>query len=204
MDNLPRRYGLALHTSSGQLGLAISDFQGDARSRTWNLQKELSNYLHEYLSGFLSPQSWPDIDFLTVAVGPGSFTSIRLGVVTARILAQQLNIPLFGISTLAAFAKSLSGGESQYIALQMPATRGKLSVGIYFMNTQKIEPYLSDKIMTVEDWQEYLESLSINFTLLKTPELLGINAPDLLSLAYEQKQQGKTSHWQEILPFYGI
>lgn len=94
--------GLALHTTSPQLGLALSDFDQIARSRSWELGWDLSTYLHGLIQEFLSPQHWSDLDFLAVAKGPGSFTGTRFGVTTARTLAQQLNLPLFAISTLAA------------------------------------------------------------------------------------------------------
>jgi tRNA threonylcarbamoyl adenosine modification protein YeaZ len=102
----PNKYGLALHTTSPQLGLALSNFAGDTRSSTWDLGRDLSTHLHQHLAKFLRPQTWADLAFIAVAKGPGSFTGTRIGVVTARILAQQLDIPLFAISTLAAVAWS--------------------------------------------------------------------------------------------------
>jgi hypothetical protein len=86
----------------------------------------------------------------------------------------------------------------------MPATRGKLSVAIYEVDEGKIEAYLSDRVMDVEQWQELLDNPPMNYVLLDTPELLGINAPEILSLAHREKEQGKTSDWQEDLPFYGM
>jgi tRNA threonylcarbamoyl adenosine modification protein YeaZ len=99
-------YGLAIHTSSPQLGLALSNFADNSRSQVWDLGHDLSTHLHVNLAEFLKPQTWANLAFLAVAKGPGGFTGTRIGVVTARTLAQQLDIPLFAISTLAAIAWS--------------------------------------------------------------------------------------------------
>ncbi|MEG5065317.1 tRNA (adenosine(37)-N6)-threonylcarbamoyltransferase complex dimerization subunit type 1 TsaB [Microcoleus sp. B3-A4] len=99
-----KKYGLALHTASRELGLAISNFAGDSRCQTWNLDRDLATHLHQYLVEFIQPQNWADLAFIAVAKGPGGFTGTRMGMVTARTLAQQLDIPVFAISTLAAVA----------------------------------------------------------------------------------------------------
>ena len=99
-----KKYGLALHTASRELGLAISNFAGDFRWKTWNLDRDLATHLHQYLVEFIGPQTWADLAFIAVAKGPGGFTGTRMGMVTARTLAQQLGIPVFAISTLAAVA----------------------------------------------------------------------------------------------------
>ncbi|MDW7650687.1 MAG: tRNA (adenosine(37)-N6)-threonylcarbamoyltransferase complex dimerization subunit type 1 TsaB [Bacillota bacterium] len=41
---------------------------------------------------------------VAVAAGPGSFTGIRIGMVTAKALGQALDVPLVGVSTLEALA----------------------------------------------------------------------------------------------------
>lgn len=45
-----------------------------------------------------------EIDALVVGVGPGSFTSIRVGLAAARALSYGLGVPVAGASTLEAFA----------------------------------------------------------------------------------------------------
>jgi tRNA threonylcarbamoyladenosine biosynthesis protein TsaB len=48
-----------------------------------------------------------EIDGIVVGRGPGSFTSIRIGLATARTLALALGVPVAGASTLDAFAGGL-------------------------------------------------------------------------------------------------
>jgi tRNA threonylcarbamoyladenosine biosynthesis protein TsaB len=48
-----------------------------------------------------------EIEGIVVGRGPGSFTSIRIGLAFARSLALSLNVPVAGASTLDAFAGGL-------------------------------------------------------------------------------------------------
>ncbi|MBE9127510.1 MULTISPECIES: tRNA (adenosine(37)-N6)-threonylcarbamoyltransferase complex dimerization subunit type 1 TsaB [unclassified Coleofasciculus] len=202
-----RKYGLALHTTSPQLGLAISKGVGDTRCSTWDLGRDTSSYLHQYLTEFLSPQTWADLAFIAVAKGPGGFTGTRIGVVTARTLAQQLDIPLFAVSTLAAVALSVMKDriDQKAIALQMPARRGQLFTAIYQVlpDCVGLTPLLSDTVMTPDSWQQVLEGLEIPYQLVDAPANLGMTAVSVLELAYLDWQQGKRPDWSEALPFYG-
>jgi tRNA threonylcarbamoyladenosine biosynthesis protein TsaB len=50
-----------------------------------------------------------DVETLVVGRGPGSYTGVRMGLITGRTLAFSLGIPAAGVSTLAALAEGSPG-----------------------------------------------------------------------------------------------
>ncbi|MDX2245000.1 MAG: tRNA (adenosine(37)-N6)-threonylcarbamoyltransferase complex dimerization subunit type 1 TsaB [Leptolyngbyaceae cyanobacterium bins.302] len=205
-------YGLAIHTASASLGLAIDNFAGDRlvgdrRTQVWDLGRETSNLLHQYLVEFLQPQTWADLAFIAVAKGPGGFTGTRIGVVTARTLAQQLELPLFAVSTLAGVAWQRAKLQNDPIAVQMRAQRGEVFGAIYQLASSDHDRHLKilfpDTVMPLERWQETLNNWTTPLQQVEADTAIAASVADLLELAYLDWRQGQRPHWAEALPFYG-
>ncbi len=199
------KYGFALHTTTPELGLAIGNFAEDSRSDVWKLDRNVSNLMHQYLIDFIKPQTWSDIDFIAVAKGPGGFTGTRIGLVAARTLGQQLNIPVFAISTLAAFAWENRRDDDGFIAVQMPAQRGMLFGAIYQVmpDGSGLTAVMPDVVVTKEIWEEKLADGNGNYRLVEANSGLAATVTSMLQLADLDCQQGKRPDWTEALPFYG-
>jgi tRNA threonylcarbamoyl adenosine modification protein YeaZ len=203
-------YGLAIHAVSPELGLAIGNAEGEYRAETWVLGRSLSSHLHPYLMEFLAPQTWSDLAFIAVAKGPGSFTSTRLGVVTARTLAAELDVPVFAVSTLAAIAHDRAQGDRdlqqcQDIAVQMSAAQEKLFTAIYRISPQDGEAIAlqPDAVQTPQEWEQTLKAWQTPYHLVQAETNLGKSVTSVLALADLDWKCGKKPHWSEALPFYG-
>lgn len=67
--------------------------------------------------------AWEQVDRIAVGVGPGSFTGLRIGIATARALAQGRGLPLVGVSSLEALA--LGAGDAELVLAVLDARRGE-------------------------------------------------------------------------------
>lgn len=77
-----------------------------------------------------------DLTRIAVGVGPGPFTGLRVGIVTARTLAATLRLPLDGICTLDVLAYAVSADEP--FAVATDARRKEVYLAHYRRPTERI------------------------------------------------------------------
>jgi len=190
--------------------LALIDQTETLRSQIWPLGRDLTAYLHDCLAEFIHPHGWQDLTFLSVSQGPGGFTGTRIGVVVARTLAQQLDIPLFGISSLAAIAQhhyqSQSGKSTDsapHLAVELRAQREEIFGAIYQQNYSSLKILQPETLYPQTDWEAQLRQWPHPYQLIQAEGGLAHSVSGILSLAYQQWQAGDRPAWQTVLPVYG-
>lgn len=201
---------LAIHTSGPELGLALDNFEGDLRHRTWDFGRELSTHLHATLIDFIQPYTWADLSWLAVARGPGGFTGTRIGVVTARTLAQQLNIPLFGVSTLQAIA--LAAADQHHLWLQSPppliavdmrAQRNMRFTAMFQAAQGQILQHQAEQILTPTAWEAIINRQTAPVMRVTASDHIANSVTQVLALAHRSWQNGIRPQWYEVVPYYG-
>ena len=93
---------LAIDTSTRHAGIALAQEGQVISCRNWYSQTNHSADLVPAISGTLDQHglSPKDLDGIACALGPGSFSALRVGLSTAKGLAMASEIPLVGIKTL--------------------------------------------------------------------------------------------------------
>lgn len=176
--------------------------------------RDLSTHLHVCLAEFLPPQTWSDLGWIAVARGPGSFTGTRIGVVTARTLAQELALPLFPISTLKAIALASLFSHPRVgiteIGVVMPAQQGQVYGVIYQISPDlTLTPQFPETQLDLAAWQQiqtqWPGAAVVDLSPLNATAVPGTDqiSQALLTLANRQYQAGDRPSWSETLPFYG-
>jgi tRNA threonylcarbamoyladenosine biosynthesis protein TsaB len=111
---------LAINTSTLQFGVALLDEEGSVRVEYFMSRGEAHFGNLMPALDFLYSSSKSDIHSLkclAIAVGPGSFTGLRVGLSVAKGLCHALEIPIVGISSLEALASQLFCSDLPITAL---------------------------------------------------------------------------------------
>jgi tRNA threonylcarbamoyladenosine biosynthesis protein TsaB len=61
-----------------------------------------------------------DLDAVTVGIGPGSYTGLRIGLSAAKGLCYALDMPIIGISTLATLVQAVRMAHGQFVGALWP------------------------------------------------------------------------------------
>ncbi len=121
-----------------------------------------------------------DVDCLAAAVGPGSYTGLRIGIAVVQGMAMARNIPCTGVSTLEALAVRILGAEP---VLAIMHARADLFYCAKFRDGERLT---QDAMLTAEEIAGKLLEPSIRLT--------GDGGAELLRQLGEQRDGIKLVH----------
>ncbi len=95
-----------------------------------------------------------DLDLVCVAIGPGSFTGVRIGISTCKGLVEFYNIPVVGVSSLEVLSRNFS--SYKHVAIGVDAKRDRVYGGIYSYNKGKVNT-IEEGLYDISDFKEKLK-----------------------------------------------
>lgn len=102
-----------------------------------------------------------EIEAIVVVNGPGSFTGVRIGVSSAKGLAEALGIPAVAVSRLEVLAE-----KAQSSAAALDAGRGEFYFGMYGLGVSGEEAF--EALLSPEEVRERLESSDKKLAVCET------------------------------------
>lgn len=97
---------LAMDTSNQAMGVAVSKDGQPLGELSTNIKKNHSVRLMLAIDHLMREVNMAptDLDKIVAAKGPGSYTGVRIGLMTAKSMAWSLDIPITGVSSLEVLA----------------------------------------------------------------------------------------------------
>jgi len=221
---------LGIHLSTEPHSIAICKPKTYATSQGnhtgfWITEKTLSadfdtsENLILHINQFLkeSKLTLKKIKAIGITTGPGAYTSTRIGVTTAKSIAQTLNRPLFGISSLEALPFS-HRTCTQLIFSCIPSRGQEYNCSLFSFQRQKLTRLTPDFTCTTTQLIKKLTEIKEPVTVLGylttrlknrlsalTPHTIfpsQIRATDIAMQVHDCLKEGTTSSYKDVNPVY--
>ncbi len=222
---------LLIDTSTKHFSLAISKGDKVIIYRNIYLKKVLSSSIIPAIERILNKAkvSLEQLDGFAVGLGPGSFTSLRVGLSTIKALALAIQKPIVGIPSLDLLAMNYQAKEPVRVCSLVDARRNLVYACLYEKNNLVLKRKSEYLLTSIDDLFNQLKADSINdkiifigdgvalfkeqiiqkAKILKTkwiPEFQEKNifpqARNLLSLVQPRFTKKKYDHVDKLLPLY--
>ena len=153
---------LAVDTSTAQIGIALYDGSRVLAESVWISKQHHTTQLAPALAGLLSRTSvsMDMVSALGVALGPGSFTSLRVGLALVKGIALARKLPVIGISTMDVIAVAQPLSKIP-LAVVLQAGRGKLALELYKSSKIGWQVQGPARVVTVDALADEIESPTI-------------------------------------------
>jgi tRNA threonylcarbamoyladenosine biosynthesis protein TsaB len=153
---------LAIDTSTRLIGVALYDGVQIVSEMVW-----LSNQYHTVelaptVSSLMDRAGIPisELNVVTVALGPGSFTGLRIGISLAKGMALAGRLAIVGVPTLDILAASQPLDDLPLAAV-LQAGRGRIAVGWYKNHSENWKPDKRVQVMTPRELASGIKSPTI-------------------------------------------
>ena len=211
---------LAVDTSTAQVGLALYDGAQVPGEMSWSTRQHHTAELAPALAGLLS-RAGVSIDMLgalAVAIGPGSFTSLRVGLSLVKGIALARRLPVIGVPSLdvIAAAQPLSPHP---LAAVLRAGRARIALRWYRNSGERWEADGEIRGTTVDELADGIETPTCvageltseergrlarkRVNVLLASPAMSLRRPGLLAeLAWARWQAGQVDDAALLAPIY--
>ena len=213
---------LAIDTSTSKIGLALHDgsqvFAEMVLQTGRHHTRELALLVDQTLRRV--GVSAEDLKAVAVALGPGSFTGLRVGLAFAKGMVGALAVPLLGIPTFEAVAASVQPREGyDLLAAVLPAGRKRLAVGWYFLQDGSWRNRGAPEVLTADELANRIRRPTVvcgelraeerarlarkwKNALLPSPAACVRRPAFLAELAWARYERGEADNVASLAPIY--
>ena len=212
---------LAIDTSTKNLSLAVSENAKVLKYRNVKLKRPLSSSIMPSIQRILDEVRIPllKLDGFAVGLGPGSFTSLRVGLATIKGLAFATGKPAVGIVSLEVLAMNVQENNTP-ICVLCDAKRDLVYACIYekegcvlkqkneygLRNIQEVLKQIKGEVLFIGDgaqlYQKEIHKAEGLIPKFADKKIIFPQARYMIPLAYQKIQKSKWDNIRHLVPLY--
>ncbi len=212
---------LVVDTSTQSVGLALYNGTEIMAEMVWQTQSHHSIELAPAVQSLLKRCGVAPARLTTlgVALGPGSFTSLRIGLAFIKGIALTLHLPVIGIPTLDITAAAIQPVNGYPLAAVLRSGRSRLAVGWYDWSANTWKARSQVEVMVFNELAEQFKQPTLvcgeldaeqraalarkkKNVILASPALSVRRPAYLAELAWSRWQSGETDDVISLAPIY--
>ncbi len=146
---------LSIESSTQNLSLSVAENERVLRFRNEFLKNKLSNKVIGCIDKICrdAKSSFLEMDAIAVGLGPGSFTSLRVGLSTVKGLAFDQKKQVVGISSLDVLALNVKESQA-YVSVVCDAKRQMVYFAQYQKDGKNVSRVCEYQLLPIEDLKE--------------------------------------------------
>lgn len=153
---------LAIETTGPLASVAVIYEDGQIKE---NINQTHYSHLEEIvpmIKNLLAQQGLAQDDITAIAIsrGPGSFTGIRIGMVTAKGIAQIWDKPIIEVPTLLSFAYGEENANGTIVCPMLDARRNQVYAAAYIKENNVVKTLIQEGAYALEDFLDMLEEIN--------------------------------------------
>jgi tRNA threonylcarbamoyladenosine biosynthesis protein TsaB len=144
---------LAMETGGELASLALLDDMEVVAEVAFRHRMQLSRNLLPEIEALLErvQVGWEAVEAVAVGLGPGSFTGLRIGVVTAKALAWASQRPVLGIASLSALVAPYEVSPETLLCAVLEARSGEFFTAAYQRRNGELLALTSPTVLTASE-----------------------------------------------------
>lgn len=219
---------LCIDTSSPIGSLALISHDGPLNEVSWSKdsQEKKGSHSEVITTQFTQLLQKASLDIhslegLIVSIGPGSFTGLRVGINFCKSLSYSLNIPIYGINSLEAWALSVSPEEysSNTIVVMTNAFKNMVFFSSFKANASVWREVVSPRALKLNELEEHISTScfvvgdgfsiyadhlpsNVRSQLTEIPSLKSPQASLFGQSVLTNRDRIQTFDWKDLRPLY--
>lgn len=208
---------LIIETSGNHGELALADENGILQSRSLSTARKHARDLIPQTQEMFRQQGWSpkEVELLAIDVGPGSYTGLRVGLVTVKAMAYVTNAIVIGVETPRVVAAA-SPESAAFVSVIIDAQQGNVYRAEFQRQDAELQQVGTIDILPVTQWAQDLppgafvtgpaldryESFVPKSCEIATPDQRQPHAEHLWRLATARLAAGQTDDYWTLEPLY--